>query len=232
MAAKDSGWIDGPASSIAAVVKALAGASDAEVLAALAAVEPLPDEGDVRWNDHSFWFDVAYVFLGIAEVAQSRKLRPAVRLVLERASYGDPGETMRGIRHVCEGIFDPDWTALADEYLALARAERLGTRLWAIANLTVLADPRAVPILEASLREDPEDIRWWAETGLERVLHPERAAAVAAQARVDQERDRLERLNQQAKRDATITGNRCAACGKPMPTYRRTCKHCGTAVVT
>lgn len=223
--------MDGPASDIAAIANAFAKASDEEVLAALGALEPLPDESDARWNDRSFWLDVAHRFLGLAEVAQSRKLRAAVRLILERASYGDPGEAMRGLRHVCESIFDPDWTALADEYLALARAERLGTRLWAIANLTVLDDPRAMVVFETSLREDPEDVRGWAEIGLDRLLHPERLAALASQAQVDQERDRMKLLGRQVERDARVTDNRCAACGKPMPTYRRTCKHCGTAVV-
>jgi hypothetical protein len=157
-------WIEGPAKTIDAVVGAMSSASDDEVLAVLAAIEPLPDERDPRWNDESFWFTVAYRFLG-----RLRKLRPAVRLILERACYGDPGETMRGLRHVIEGIYNPDWHLLADEYLALTRAERLGTRMWAIAGLMILDDPRALPVFEASLREDPEDISSYAKIGLKRL---------------------------------------------------------------
>jgi hypothetical protein len=144
-------------------------ASDEEVLAALAAVEPFPDEADSRWDDESFWFTVAYRFLGLAHSARLRKLRPAVRLILERACYGDPGETMRGLRHVFEGIYNPQWDLLAEEYLALARSERLGTRMWAIAGLMILDDPRAVPVFEASLCEDPEEISHYAKVGLKRL---------------------------------------------------------------
>jgi hypothetical protein len=207
----------------------MAAASDERVLAELAAVEPLPDESDPRWNDDHFWFIIAYRFLGLGEVAALRKLRPAVRLMLERACYGDPGETMRGLRHTFEAIYKPDWKSLADEYLVLARAPRLGTRLWAIDGLIVVDDARAIPVFEESVREDPEDIRWRAEIGLERLLHPEKIAADAAQRQAEQERARQEQLDRQAEADARITDRRCAACGKPMPSYRRTCKHCGAA---
>jgi hypothetical protein len=170
------GWIEGPAKTIDAVAKEMASASDAEVVAALAAFDPLPDESDPKWNDDAFWFGVAYRFLGLGQVARLRKLRPAVRLILERACYGDPGETMRGLRHVFEGIYNPEWSMLANEYLALARAKRLGTRMWAIAGLMVVDDPRAVPVFEASVREDPEDISSYARIGLERLGHAERGA--------------------------------------------------------
>lgn len=209
----------------------MAAASNTEVLANLAAVEPLPDESDPRWDDDSFWVAVAYRFLGLGEVAAIRKLRPAVRLMLERACYGDPGETMRGLRHTFEAIYKPDWKSLADEYLALARAPQLGTRLWAIDSLIVLDDPRAIPVFEASVREDPPDIHRRAKIGLKRLLQPGEIAAEAAQRQAGQERVRQERLDRQAEADARITNRRCAACGKPLPGYRRTCKHCGAAAI-
>lgn len=223
------GWIEGPSKTIDAVVNEMSSASDNEVLAALAAMEPLPDEYASAWDEESFWTNVAYRFLGLAKVAGQRKLRPAIRLILERASYGDPGESMRSLRHVFEEICNPDWVSLANEYFALARAKRLGTRLWAIASLTVVDDPRAVPVFEASLKEDPEDIRFWAEIGLKRLLHPERIAEETALQRAAQERELQERLDREAERDGRITDQRCGACGKPMPSYRRTCKHCGAA---
>jgi hypothetical protein len=160
---------DGPPDIIEAVVNEMASASEDEVLAALAAIEPLPDESDGRWDDLNFWYTVAERFLGLAQVARQRKLRPAVRLILERACYGDPNEIMRGLRHVFEEIYNPDWDLLADEYLALARAERLGTRMWAIDSLIVMEDERARPVFEESLREDPEDISASAKIGLERL---------------------------------------------------------------
>jgi len=138
---------------------------------------------------------------------------------------------MRGLRHEFEAIYKPDWTLLADEYLALARADRLGTRLWAIDSLMVVDDPRAVPAFEASVRDDPEEIRWRAEIGLKRLLHPEEIEAEAAEERAKQEHARQQRLDRQVEADARMTDRRCAACGKPLPSYRRTCKHCGAAAI-
>ncbi|GEM_PF-7019918 len=204
---------------------------DDQVLAAIASLPPLADETDACWNSDEYWRGAAYPFLALADVAAKRRLKPAVRLFLERACYGDPGEIMRGLRHTFEAIYNPDWTSLADEYLAVARAERLGTRLWAIDGLTVVEDARAVPVFEASVREDPEEIRWRAEVGLERLLHPEKITAETAQQQAEQERARQEQLDRQAEADAEITDRRCAVCGKAMPSYRRTCKHCG-AVAT
>jgi hypothetical protein len=76
---------------------------------------------------------------------------------------------MRGLRHVFEGIYNPEWSLLANEYLALARGERLGTRIWAIAGLMILDDPRSAPVFEASLREDPKDISFYARIGWKRL---------------------------------------------------------------
>ncbi|MGB7157844.1 MAG: hypothetical protein WBD40_07245 [Tepidisphaeraceae bacterium] len=221
--------VEQPAKIIERLAAAYDAARDDEVLAAIASLPSLADETDARWDSDEYWRASAYPFLALAEVASKRRLKPAVRLLLERACYGDPGEIMRGMRHTFEAIYNPDWTSLADEYLALARAERLGTRLWAIDGLTVVEDARAVPVFETSVREDPEEIRWRAEIGLERLLHPEKIAAAAAQRQAEQERERHEQLARQAEADARITDRRCAACGKPMPSYRRTCKHCGVA---
>jgi hypothetical protein len=218
-----------PAKIIERLAAAYDAAPDDQVLASIAALAPLADESNSRWQTDEYWRTVAYPFLALADVAAKRRLRAAVRLLLERACYGDPGEIMRGLRHTFEAIYNPDWTSLADEYLPLARAERLGTRLWAIDSLIVIDDPRAVPVFEASVRDDPEEIRWRAEIGLKRVLHPEQIAAEAAQRQAEQERARQERLDRQAEADARITDRCCAACGKPLPSYRRTCKHCGAA---
>lgn len=144
-------------------------ASDDQILALIEAIPPLADENDPCWDDVAYWKSYAHPYVAMAHVAGMRKLRRAVRPLLERACYGDPGEIMRGLRHTFEGVYKPDWNLLADEYLALARAERLGTRLWAVASLTVLDDPRAAPVFEASVREDPEEISSWAKGGLKRL---------------------------------------------------------------
>lgn len=207
------------------------GADDDQVLSAIASLTPLVDETDALWTSEEYYRTNAYPFMALADIAAKRRLRPAVRLLLERACYGDPGEIMRSLRHVFEAIYKPDWTSLADEYLALARAERLGTRLWAIDGLMVMDDARAVPVFEASSREDPEAIRSLAQIGLKRLLNPEQISAKAAKQEAVRERARHERLEREAEADAQITDRRCSACGKPLPSYRRTCKHCGAAAI-
>ena len=74
-----------------------------------------------------------------------------------------------GVAACDRGIYNPDWHLLADEYLALARAERGNWRMWAIAGLMILDDPRALPVFEAFLRDDPRDISSYAKIGLKRL---------------------------------------------------------------
>jgi hypothetical protein len=143
--------------------------SDAEVLAELESLPPLADESDACWHDDDYWKRTAYPYLVLVDVTATRRLRPAIRLLLERACYGDPGEIMRGLRHGLEAIINPDWSFLATICLEAARSPRLGTRLWAIDELTVLKDPRSKPIFEEAVRNGPEEIRWRAEIGLERL---------------------------------------------------------------
>lgn len=158
-----------PMESITRLATELRLLSDEDLLARLETLPPLADEGDSSWNSPEYWQRVASSYLAFADVAAERKLRRAVRPLLERASYGDPGEIMRGLRHPLEAIFNPDWAGLADEYLAVARHERLGTRMWAIGGLMVVDDPRAAAVFEASIREDPPDISSYARIGLKRL---------------------------------------------------------------
>jgi hypothetical protein len=161
--------LESPADTINRVVAELRPLSDDEFLVRLQALPALADEDDPAWNSDGYWERIAYPYLAFADAAAERKIRRAARPLLERASYGDPGEIMRGLRHPLEAIFNPDWAALADEYLAVARWERLGTRMWAIAGLAVVDDPRAAMVFEASIREDPEDIGAYAAIGLKRL---------------------------------------------------------------
>src|SRR5262249_43167090 len=117
--------------------------TDDEVLAEIARMPALADEGDALWADPAYWTNAAYQYVALCDVAAKRKLRPAVRLLLERACKGDPGEMMRGLRHSFEAIFAPDWRALADVCMELCQSERQGTRMWAMHQLMILDDPRA-----------------------------------------------------------------------------------------
>lgn len=143
--------------------------SDDDVLAALASLPPLADESDPCWENDGYWHRVAYPYLALAGVCANRRLRSAIKLLLDRACFGDPGEIMRGLRHSLEAIVNPDWAALTEVCLTAAQSDRPGTRLWAIDELTVLEDPRAKPLFEEAIRNAPRDIRWRAEFGLERL---------------------------------------------------------------
>ena len=143
--------------------------SDIELLAELAALHALADESDPCWSSDDYWLRIAEPYLALADLVATRKLHPAIRLLLDRACYGDPGEIMRGLRHNLEAIANPDWWFLAEECLQAAQSPRLGTRLWAIDELSILEDPRARPIFEMAIENGPEDIRWTAQLGLERL---------------------------------------------------------------
>lgn len=143
--------------------------SDAAILKELAELAPLRDETDPIWQTSGYWTEEAYRFVALADLVAVRKLRAGVRLLLERACFGDPGEIMRGLRHSCEAAFNPDWTGLADVCIPLAVAPRRGTRLWAIDQLTVLDDPAAEPIFRQALSDESKAVRDVAAIGIERL---------------------------------------------------------------
>jgi hypothetical protein len=153
---------------IADMVVARASVSDADILAELSAFPPLPDEDDPAWEQDATWQE-GNRFVALADIAAARRLKPAIRLLLGRACYGDPGEMFRGFRHACEAIVNPDWSALADICLEAARSARLGTRLWAIDQLAVLDDERARPVFEEAIESAPQEIKGRAEIGLGRL---------------------------------------------------------------
>lgn len=143
--------------------------SDCEVLSEIEDFPPLADESDPVWDECRFWTDFAYRYVALSDLAAIRKLRPAVRLLLERACNGDPGEKMRELRHCFKAIFGPDRAALADVCIALCRSDRQGTRWWAMDQLVVLDDPRAKPVFEHALADENEEVRRLAAVGLKRL---------------------------------------------------------------
>jgi hypothetical protein len=143
--------------------------SDAAVIAEIEQLPALADESDPVWDDESYWREFAYLFVALSDVVAERRLRPGVRLLLERACNGDPGEMMRGLRHRWEQVFNPDWGALADVCMELCQSKRAGTRLWALDQLMILDDPRARPIFELALKDEVEDARSLGQMGLARL---------------------------------------------------------------
>jgi len=158
-----------PGELIRELVAETASWSDAAVLAEIEHLPPLADEGDPAWNEQSYWREFAYRYVALSDAAAHRKLRPAVRLLLERACNGDPGEMMRGLRHSFERIFNPDWAALADVCMELYGSKRAGTRLWAMHQLMILDDPRARQVFDRALNDEIEYVRRLAAAGLERL---------------------------------------------------------------
>ena len=144
--------------------------SDAQIIAKLESVPALADEDDPVWDGEEYWRAPAEVYLALSDISATRRLRPSIRLLLERACYGDPGEMMRGLRHRLEAIVAPDWDCLADICLDLAKSPRKGTRLWAINQLAILEDPRAQSLFERSIGTEPSWISEAAALGLERLI--------------------------------------------------------------
>jgi hypothetical protein len=138
-------------------------------MAEIEQLPPLADEDDPVWSDQGYWRDFAYRYFALSDVAAERQLRPVVRLLLERACNGDPGEMMRGLRHASERIFNPDWAALADVCIELSASKRPGTRLWAVDQLMVLDDPRARQVFNKALHDQVREIRQIAAIGLQRL---------------------------------------------------------------
>lgn len=159
-----------PAQIIAGLAERYRTSSDPQLVAALGALPALRDEDDPVWDDEVYWSGVAYPFLALADVAAERRLWPAVRLLLDRACFGDPGEIMRGLRHSLEAIANPDWAELAEICIAAIATGRPGTVLWAADELAILDDPRAFPVFEKLRHSEHERIREVAERGLERLM--------------------------------------------------------------
>jgi HEAT repeat protein len=165
-----------PAERIDAMVRAREAWSDAQVLDELAALAPLPDEEDPWWGDQAP--DDALRFVALGELARARALGAAVPLLLERASYGDFGELMRGLRHRLEACLgDPALAAACVEAMA---SRRRGTRLWAAHELMILHDPATLPVLLAALDDDAVRVRNEACGAVARIgrEHPETRPAV------------------------------------------------------
>jgi hypothetical protein len=140
--------------------------SDDEILMELKALPVLPDEDVlIKSNDIQDWRNI-YLFLVLANQAAARHLRPAISLLLERASYGDPGETMRDLRHSLEAIVKPDWDVLAKACMEATTFPQRGARLWPVRELGVLRDERARTSLVKALDDSADEVRLAAQSSL------------------------------------------------------------------
>jgi hypothetical protein len=175
--------------------------ADDEVLKALEEFEPLPDENDPGWNTEPYpLFDQAAEFLALADEVAERRLTSGIIMLLDRACYGDPGETMRILRHPLEATVAPDWDALVAICIPAARSPRPGTRIWATAELGVLRSPASVEVLMDLLNDPVEWVRGEAVGAVFALSqdHPTEAATFAGQIRRLSESDPSTEVQRQA----------------------------------
>lgn len=164
----------------------LAALTDDDLLAHLRDLEPLPDESEPAWFvEGSPLWDRCGEFLAFADEVALRHLRDGIGLLLERACFGDPFETMRGLRHSLERTVDGDWPALTAICMSAVRSDRPGARLWALFELAILRDPEALPTIAAGLRDPEALVRGEACRAIEMLsqTHPEEASELASEAR-------------------------------------------------
>jgi hypothetical protein len=143
------------------LIEARANCSDEDILNEIESMPPLPDETDPRWYDASdnTLTDLLCLHLALGDLAEQRRLVPALLPLLQKACYGDPYDLQQGIRHNLEAIAGDDMSALVDVCLLAATHSRPGTRLWAIFELGILRDPRSFDTLRRSLRDEAEEVR-------------------------------------------------------------------------
>lgn len=137
--------------------------TDEQILADLEALPVLPDEDNCCTDEDqkNIW-----LYIALADQAQKRRLRAAVPLILERASYGDPMETMRGMDHWLWGIVRREWgeghdeAALIDPLIEATKSPHRGARLWAATQLSYLYSSYGEPGRQAieSLLNDPAEL--------------------------------------------------------------------------
>jgi hypothetical protein len=162
--------------------------SDADLLRDLDLLSPLPDEyvwfgsrdrNNPAWDEPDTEQQLI-TFLAMAGLVAERKLREGVSLLLEKASYGDVGETMRGLRHSLEKAYADDWSGLVDVCIKAAQHERPGTRLWATRELGVLRDSRALPVLFDAIYDRASLVRDQAILSLSMVIRAQTAQTALA----------------------------------------------------
>lgn len=168
-----------PADAIARLCAARAKRTDAELIAELKALAPLPPETSDAWSAEATW-ERARLFVALADLAAKRKLRAAAPLLLERASLGDPGEMMRGLRHTLEAIFKPDWEALAAVCLVRLQSKAPGARLWALDQLAVLRDQDSLEPVLARLTDEHAEVREFARQAVVMLCDGDERLAPAA----------------------------------------------------
>jgi hypothetical protein len=134
--------------------RVLAALSDDELISRIKRCEPLPDadDDDPAWLEDAIW-DRAEFLLAAADTIGDRQLVRAIGLVFQRAALGEGYEMMQGLRHGAERAVAHNWSVLTDIMRRLTRDRHGGCRRWAVRELGILRDPRALEELAEALRD-------------------------------------------------------------------------------
>jgi hypothetical protein len=132
----------------------IAALSDYELISRITRSEPLPDadDDDPVWLEDATW-DRAEFLRAAADAIGDRQLVPAIGLVFQRAALGDGYGMMQGLRHGAERAVAQNWSLLTDIMRPLTRDRHGGCRRWAVRELGILRDPRALDELAEALSD-------------------------------------------------------------------------------
>jgi hypothetical protein len=144
--------------------------SDEAILAEIEALPVLPDEYNEQSDiplDDSHWLEpetdrLLTRYLALVDIVRNRKLRTGVPLLMERASYGDMGETMRGVWGALSSVFGPDEATWNDLCFQMAQSPHRGVRLWMMQEIGCIDDARSLSVLINGLHDPSPRMREWA----------------------------------------------------------------------
>ena len=88
-----------------------------------------------------------------ADAIGDRRLVRAIGPLFQRAALGDGYEMMQGLRHGDERAVAQSWSLLAGIMRPLTRDRHGGCRRWAVRELGILRDPRALDELAEALSD-------------------------------------------------------------------------------
>jgi hypothetical protein len=148
--------------------------SDEAIMAEIQTLPVLPDEYNEDSDallDDSHWMDPELqeqltIYLALVKVVSEHKLRAAVPLLMERVSYGDMGETMRGVWGSLASAYDNkiEWEDLCFQ---MAQSPYRGVRLWMMQEIALIRDEHSLAVLIKGLHDTAPLVRECAAGWLE-----------------------------------------------------------------
>jgi hypothetical protein len=165
-----------------------ASATDADILAELAAMPVLVDETDPSWTTGRYWtsdtWKAASVFEALSDISTSRQLKAAIAPIFDKMCLGNPRGLMSGLHYSLAHIVGDDWLFLQDAAHKASQSPRPGSRRWALKELgwgVILSYdyPLAREVFLSFVASGPEDLRVEAEGSLYLLAEREREKSAA-----------------------------------------------------